>query len=148
IPELFFIRNFADPTYGSLLPEGVRATRETWATIHGVPSDLAHGDAPRRLQVHEFLQREGWLRFNNGDPVLFNTLANSLQDSVAVLRQRGQLRQLGVSEYAAIAHRSVELVAEIQREIGRPEARRVGGRVHNLAVTPSGTYSSTSGDDT
>jgi hypothetical protein len=148
VPELFHIRNVQDPTYATLFPEGVRVTRETWGVINGQPSALAHGDRGRRLQVHQFVRSDGWLRFNNGDPGLFNTVANALQGAVLVLSQRGQLRPLGVPEYTAIAHRSVALVAQLQGEIGRPNARRVGGRIHNLAITPAGQYSSTTGDTT
>lgn len=148
VPELFHIRNVTDPSYSALFPDGVRVTRETWGLIHGQPSDLAHGDRARRMQVHEFIRNDGWLRFNNGDPGLFNTVANALQDAVIVLGQRGQLRPLVVPEYTAVAHRSVELVAQLQGEIGHPASRRVGGRIHDLAVTPLGEYSSTSGDTT
>lgn len=148
IPELFHVTNWANPSYRALAPGGVRCTRETWGLIHGRPSDLAHGDRARRLEVRRFLQGDGWLRFNNGDPGLFNKVANALQGAVLVLSQRSQLRPLGLPEYTAVAHRSVELVAQLQQEIGRAESRRVGGRIHNLAVSPVGEYFSTSGDTT
>lgn len=148
IPELFHVRNWSDPSYASVYADGVRVTRETWGLINGQPSSLAHGDRQRRMEVHRVLENDSWLRFNNGDPGLFNTVANAVQDAVLVLRQRGQLRPLGLPEHTAVVHRSVELVARLQQEIGRPESRRVGGRIHNLAVSPTGEYFSTSGDTT
>jgi len=147
IPELFHISNWLETSYVGLRPDGVGCTRESWGVITGNGSSLDHGTAEHRMRVHEHLQGGKWLRFNNGDPALFNTVANALQDAVSLLRDRGRLRNLGVPEHIALTQRFVELVAEIQRDVGRAEDRRVGGRIHNLAITPDGRYSSTSGDE-
>jgi hypothetical protein len=147
IPELFHISNWLDQSYRDLRPDGVGCTRESWGVIMGKGSSLDHGSVEHRMRVYEFLQGEKWLRFNNGDPALFNTVADALQNAVRLLRDGGRLRNLGVPEHIALTQRFVELVAEIQRDVGRAEDRRVGGRIHNLAITPDGRYSSTSGDE-
>jgi len=147
VPELFYISNWLNPSYTALRPSGIGCSRETWGLVVGQPSSLDHGRPEHRARVREHLQGGRWLRFNNGDPVLFNTVANALQDAVQVLRDRGHLRVMAVPEHIALTNRFVEIVAQVQRELGRPEDRRVGGRIHNLAITPDGLYTSTTGDE-
>jgi len=147
IPELFYISNWSDPSYTTLRPSGVGCTRESWGLIAGQPSSLDHGTDVHRMKVHAHLQEDRWLRFNNGDPALFNTVADALQGAVKVLRDRGHLRKMGVDEHIALTKRFVGLVSEVQRDVGREEDRRVGGRIHDLAITPEGQYESTSGDE-
>lgn len=145
IPELFHICNWL-PGYRGVSPDGMHCSRETWGTVTGKGSSLAHGEPQHRHEVREFLQAGHWLRYNNGDPVIFNTVAGALQEAVEHLDDRGQLRQLGIPEYVALMRESVELVSVLHRDLGRPDARRVGGRIHDIAITPEGAITSTSGD--
>src|SRR5215831_14873694 len=46
----------------------------------------------------------------------------------------------------SLARRPVEVVTAIQRDFCAGGKRIGGGRVHDLLITPSGDYSSTSGD--
>ncbi len=147
VPELFHICNWL-PGYRGVSSEGMRASRQTWGTISGRSDVGVHGEPQYRLRVQRFLQGEGWLRYNNGDPAIFNTVANALQDAVEHLASRGQLRPLAVPEYVALARESVELVSVLHRDLGRPDARRVGGRIHDIAITPDGEITSMSGDVT
>jgi len=145
IPELFLISNFEDPSYARLRPCGVGYSRETFSTITGIPRSQDDSEPGRRRVVRAFLDAGRWLRFNNGDPLLFNPTA----DAVAVLLDLARIR--GVAELDVVRLRQwtklpVEIVAQMQRSFYRPEVRVVGGRIHDLAVTPTGSYSSKSGD--
>lgn len=145
IPELFLISNFAD-LYTSLRATGVGYSRETLSTVTRTPRSPEDRQHDRRLRVHEFLQRGGWLRFNNGDPLLFNPTADAVQRMLDVARARDALAELTVDRVRHWTRLPVEMVAELQGKFYRPEVQVVGGRIHDLAVTPLGVYSSDSGD--
>lgn len=145
VPELFLISNFAE-LYTSLRGTGVGYSRETFATVTGVPRSPEDRQPDRRRRVHEFLQQGNWFRFNNGDPVLFNPTADALAVMLDLARARGALAELNVTRLRHWTRLPVEMVGELQRKFYRPEVRIVGGRIHDLAVTPLGEYSSDSGD--
>jgi hypothetical protein len=110
------------------------------------PSD-AHGALELRLKVHEFLLQGNLLIYNNGDPVLFNPAANGMAAMFIELARRGPSRtQQDTSKILAMARRPVELVANAQRDFCDPGKRLVGGKAHDLAITPDGGYLSTTGD--
>lgn len=149
IPELFHIRNWATTAYDSLLPQGIVATRETYATFTGSGDFARTGhDAPKcRKYVHATLQDGRMLIFNNGDPVLFNPAANAIFGMMSELLRRGSLANSNqVATYRRLARRPIEVVSNVQRDFCRSGARAVGGRPHDLAITPNGEYSSDSGD--
>ena len=146
VPELFLISNFADPNYTSLRPGGVGYSRETFSTITGVLRSPDDGQPDRRLHVHGFLQEGKWLRFNNGDPRLFNPTAEALRVMLELAKQRGVLAELDATRLRRWTRLPVEIVSQMQREFYRAGVRVVGGRIHDLAVTPAGEYSSDSGD--
>lgn len=146
IPELFLISNWADTSYCTLRPTGVGVSRETYHTVADVPPSDDHSHASFRLQVHAFLQEGKLLIFNNGDPVLSNQAAKGLGAMVNEIARRGQLRAPDeIATYRAIARRPIEIVAKAQLDFCRPGTRLVGGRLHDLAVTPDGLYSSSTG---
>jgi hypothetical protein len=145
VPELFLISNFED--YSSLRSSGVGYSRETYGTITGIPRSPEDRESDRRMRVHEFLAEGNWLRYNNGDPMLFNTTADAVRLMLDVARVRGALADLDVEHLRRWTRLPVETVATLQRDFYRPEVRIVGGKIHDLAVTPTGEYSSTSGDE-
>jgi hypothetical protein len=85
--------------------------------------------------------------FNNGDPVLFNPIANSILTSFAELSRRGHLKDpTSFKTHLSIARRPVEIVSNLLTDFAAPDKRLVGGKPHDLAVCPGGDYHSTTGD--
>ncbi|MCW5824865.1 MAG: hypothetical protein KIT34_18860 [Cyanobacteria bacterium TGS_CYA1] len=143
VPELFSITNW-DGAYRVL--ERVTSQRQTILTITN-NSELPVGEQPditQRTRVNEFLQR-GLIRYNDGDLELFNALANAMIDSVGVLQDRRDLVTDPVEFAGRLALMPVEAVCNIQRWLGRVGRRGVGGRPHNLIITPDGQFSSMTG---
>lgn len=85
--------------------------------------------------------------FNNGDPVMFNAAAYAIMGMFRALAERGRLANPDeVKTHLAIVRRPIEIVSKAQIDFCRKGTRLVGGTPHDLAVTHSGTYSSTTGD--
>ena len=148
IPELFLLSNFTDTSYRFVHPDGVHLSRETYHTIAKVPPRPEHREAQYRLKVHERLhQPGGMLIYNNGDPIMFNAAAYAILGMFRALARRGKLaRPERVETYLAIARRPIEVVSKAQLDFCQKGTRVIGGRPHDLAVTPGGVYSSTTGD--
>lgn len=148
IPELFLISNWGDTSYTSLRITGVGVSRETYGTLSGKGGNPQSTNDTERLAVSEALQAGTWFRYNNGDPLLYNPAANAIHDMFRELQRRGILRAVDdVNTIRSLARRPVEVVSAIQRDFCINDRRVVGGRIHDLVVTPNGDYSSTSGDD-
>jgi len=148
IPELFHIRNWTDPSYSALFPSGFVCTRETYATLTNVQDRPdSHREAPCRLAVHHALQSQPlMLRFNNGDPVLFNPIANALLDAVQAVMLRGHLRPSDDKFHLSLVRRPVQVVSELLADVSKPNMRVIGGKPHDLAIDPNGNTTSTTGD--
>jgi hypothetical protein len=148
IPELFLISNWNDIFYNSLRPDGVGMSRETYRTIAQSDTKPEHRETKYRIEVLNHLKAGPLLMFNNGDPVMFNTAANSILSMINELAKRKSLPNPNkVETYLAIARRPVEIVSNVQGDFCKEGRRLVGGRLHDLAITPSGQYISTTGDD-
>jgi hypothetical protein len=147
IPELFQIRNWTDERYSAVC-ESFEVTRETFgATQNTRNRSVADRSPKRRLHVYKFLQEGKMLIFNNGDPALFNPIANSVLSTLSGLHQRGKLRDpTDVKTHLAIARRPVEIASTLLADFARNDMRRVGGKPHDLAVAPNGQMTSTTGD--
>lgn len=149
VPELFVINNWTDASYTAVRPEGFRVTRETYATLKNLSERSAeHGKHKYRLEVHAALHNAPLMfRFNNGDPALFNPVAASIQDSVAELSRRGQLKDPSSAEtHLAIARSPIDIVSKLLKELAVSGTKLVGGKLHDLAVSPGGVYKSQTGD--
>jgi len=149
VPELFLVSNWTDESYSAVRPEGFAVTRETYATIRGLAErSPEHGEPGRRREVHAaFHQQQLMLRFVNGDPVLFNPIANAMLECFVAMGARGELHDPeSTKTHLALVRRPVELVGRLVSDFTAPGRRRVGGRPHDLAVSPGGTYESTTGD--
>lgn len=148
IPEMFHISNWGDTTYSSLRSTGVGASRDMSG---GISSQiLGQGDTleARRRLVHQAILGGMLVRYNNGDPTLYNPVANAIHDMFEVLNRRRILRKLNdIEVLRSLARRPVEVVASVQQDFCAPGMRVVGGRIHDLAITPTGVYSSTSSDN-
>lgn len=152
IPELFVLSRWRDESYQEVLPKyKFRVTRETYATLKGLkPPDgrsPEFGQPTHRLEVHKALQNQLLMfLFNNGAPVLFNPIANSILASFAELSCRGHLKDpTSFETHLSIARRPVEIVSKLLIDLAAPGTRLVGGKPHDLAVSPSGVYHSTTG---
>lgn len=147
IPELFLISNFEDPSYSRLRAGGVGYSRETYSTITGLPRSPQDREPDRRLKVHRFLREGSWLRFNNGEPDLFNPAADATQAMLAIANKRRVLAHIDSTRLRQWTRLPVEMVAQVQRRFLRAGTATVGGRIHDLSVTPGGKYESDSGDE-
>jgi hypothetical protein len=148
VPELFLISNWTDPSYESVHPE-VRVSRETYHIAFQCAAPRPeHREEQLRLAVYQFLQEGQILTYNNGDPILFNIVAKALHQVFRELARRGVLKSRdSIEMYCFMAKRPVEIVSELQRDFCRGDFRVVVGRIHDLAITPDGQFSSTSGDE-
>ena len=145
IPELLLCSNFADPSYSRICC--LHLSRETFHTLNNVPSADEHREPRFRLSVKDALQNGAMLIYNNGDPLMFNPSAKSFLQLISTIRQRGLLNDPdSPATYRSIARRPIEIVSAAQQDFCRAGTRFVGGRIHDLVVTPAGEYSSTSGD--
>ncbi len=148
IPELFLISNWADTSYQCVRADGVGMSRETHRIFPEQSRGPEHGQPQCRIAVHQYLQRGGWLIYNNGDPEMFNPIARALFQLFEVLSNRGLLaNQDAVETYLDIARRPIEIVARAQSDFCGRGFRIVGGKPHDLGITPNGLYSSTTGDN-
>lgn len=164
VPELFRISNFVDTGYNSVFPDGFHCTRETYNQLTEDKASLPdHCEPSYRLQVYEsLLHQDAMFIYNNGDPLLFNPVAQALLDSFRVIRMRGALRNADLVEtYRDLAKSAIDIVCDIQEKFvqeeripaqGEPRRfvlrgqRKIGGRRHALAVTAGGDYLPLTGD--
>jgi hypothetical protein len=147
IPELFAITNFIDTTYQAIRPEGINVTRETYGLAFDVsdrgPQD---GEASRRHEVRKYIQNVPLL-YNNGDPGMFNQASGAILDMLRLARERGVLRvPTETRAHRDIVTWPIKIVSGVQRDFLQQGQRLVGGKPHNLSVTPNGTYESDTGD--
>jgi hypothetical protein len=122
-------------------------SRETYHAITKEAPRPEHCKAQYRFKVHECLQADEMLIYNNGDPIMFNAAANAIFGMFKELARRGRLAKPDRLEtYLSIARRPIEVVSKAQIDFCREGTRVVGGKPHDLAITPSGEYSSSTGD--
>jgi hypothetical protein len=148
IPEFFHIRNWIDPPYSAINPSGFSISRETYGTIKSL-SDRPeeHRELQFRIAVHKALSAGTLLRFNNGDPWLFNPIANALMDAMQQLHSRGDLRRaFDAKLHLALTRRPVEVVSRLVMDLTSRGTRSIGGKPHDLAIAPDGTFTSSTGD--
>ncbi len=149
IPELFAITNFESTEYKSLHPDGIRVTRETYNNVVEDNSPRSeHGKPQYRHVVRKHLDTNGLLLYNNGDPLMFNSAAASIFSMFKVAAQRNILKvPTSAKAHREIARWSIELVSRMQRDFVQDGYQMVGGKPHDLSVTPNGEYESDSGDN-
>ncbi len=147
VPELFLISNWTDPSYCAVRVQGVGVSRETYHTISNGSPKPEHREDHYRLCVHAYLQDGGLFIYNNGFPEFFNAASRGLLIMFQEIARRGQLvNPEGANTYMAIARRPIETVSKVLSDFSREGTRTVGGKPHDLAITPGDKYWSTSGD--
>ena len=140
IPELFLMQNFSCSTADELCFQ-----RHSYAAMTKTPSREEHGDSQYRREVHKFLSEGGMLVYNNGDNEMFGRAARAIFDLFQVASNRHLVKEHhDIEIYRSMAIRPIEVVAKLQHDFCREDTRLVGGRTHDLAITPSGEFSSTS----
>jgi hypothetical protein len=143
VPELFWITNWNGAF--SVQPK-VSAQRQTIITVANVLPGTPQPIEQERMQVRNALNSpHAFLRYNNGDPELFNRQANAIVDSANILRDRQALISDRLEYAGRLALMPVESVSRLQRELSPRGTRRVGGRNHQLIITPNGEFSSNTG---
>jgi len=149
IPELFLVSNWTDTSYSAVRPDGFLVTRETFATLQNL-SDRPpeQRQLANRRAVHTALhQSQLMFRFNNGDPALFNPIGDSVLSTFSTLYARGHVHDsTSVQTHLSLVRRPVDVVSKLLADLAEPASRVIGGRPHDLAISPSGQYESTSGD--
>jgi hypothetical protein len=150
IPELFLISNFTHDVYHpTLYRDGIHCSRQTYNVIkqietgQDVASQSEHRDPVFRQYVHQYLQSGKMLIYNNGDPVMFNPVAYAI---LTLLSTIALAASSDPATYRRIARRPIEVVSDIQHDFMHEDKRLVGGRMHDLSVTPKGEYGSDTGD--
>jgi len=147
IPELFLISNWTGTSYSAVRAE-IKVSRETYGTlIKNTDRPTDHENAKCRLAVHASLHNGFLFRFNNGDPVLFNPIADAIMGTFSQLWMRNQLRDAADAKtHLALARRPVDVVSRLLADLAKPGSRLIGGKPHDLAIAPTGETESTSGD--
>jgi hypothetical protein len=148
IPELFLISNWVDPSYTSIRDSGVGISRETYHTLNNKLPEPIHREEKYRLEVHEYLyKRSGMFIYNNGDPIMFNPAANAVLNFFRELSRRGLISNPDdINTHLSIARRPIEIVIKAQADFCKKDKTIIGGKPHDLAVTPNGEYKSSTGD--
>jgi hypothetical protein len=98
------------------------------------------------MQVHRWLQDGNSLLFNNGDPALFGPAAAAIFGLHLELQRRQHACQLDTVQLRALARLPVETIGRFLRTFSKPGSQRIGGKPHDLSVTPGGEFESDSGD--
>lgn len=162
IPELFAITNFENTSYQELHRDGIHVTRETFNSVRDVYNNQLQGNSPfindnstrdehskpqYRHEVRKFLEAGGMLIFNNGDPVMFNSAANAIFDMLRLGAYHRRLKPIkSPKAHRNLAKWPIDLVSRIQRHFFQDEFQLVGGKLHDLSITPDGEYASDTGD--
>ncbi len=161
VPELFSITNFASTDYQSLHPDGIHLARETFRTLRTLynaadPNNSPyltdnspvseHGNVYYRKEVLVALQNGTILIYNNGNPLLFNPASGALFQMIRTAQQMRILRQITPRALRKMAQFPINYAVMVQNEFFVKGYRTVGGRGHNLSVTPDGKYDSDTRD--
>jgi hypothetical protein len=150
IPELFLISNWAGIPYTNIRPDGVGVSRETYHILkekEGVIPAPEHREPRFRIEVHQALQSGTMFRYNNGDPELFNAAANAILDIFFRLMQRRVLNDPSAEKtHCALVRRPIEVISSLLTDFSKEGKRLIGGKLHDLCISPNGTCWSSTGD--
>lgn len=145
VPELYWITNWNGAYVVQPHPVAQRQTIITATNATQLPSQIQPNAAERQTVRNHLQQAFHFLSYNHGDNELFNTQAAAIIDSAHILRARGVLIPNRIEYAGRLALMPVEAVCNMQRRLSRQGTRAVGGRPHNLIITPQGQYTSLTG---
>jgi len=145
IPELFFIHNLIPQPDTN--PYNFTFSRDTYQSLTNEAYNPSHSSKEYRLAVGNYVNTKGLIWFNNGDPTLFVPAANAIFSAFMNLNRRNYLIQpFGPKECRLMARRPVEIIKAAQRDFCASGKILVGGKIHDISVTPNGVYESSTGD--
>jgi hypothetical protein len=150
IPELFLISNWTGIPYTDIRQGGVGVSRATYHILKekdGVVPAPQHREPKFRIEVHQALVSGTMFRYNNGDPELFNPPANAILDTFFKLMQRGVLSDPNTEKtHCALVRRPIEVIARLLTDFSKEGKRLIGGKLHDICISPDGTCWSSTGD--
>lgn len=138
LPELYLISNYKDTRYEEL--KKIYSGPQLYGPL---PEEFHEDNLTRhgqRLKIKEFLDSGGFFTFNNGDPQLYNNIANPILDSIKVLKLRKYLGPITIDTYRALAKRPIEIIKRLQTDFCPKGKRLIGGKIHSLVITRNGEY--------
>jgi len=151
IPELFTIRNFKGVDYHNLLPYGFEVLRNTYCILpteyklKGIENDNESNYC--RIAVQRYLDSGKLITFNNGDPELSSIAIASLFEMSKIASSRRIIKYIDhPSTYRQMATWIVDSVSDFQKKLLKKKKQIVGGKRHNISITPNGVFDSDTGD--
>jgi len=136
VPELFLCTNYMDPGYATTNPT-FSVSRESFKDTQ-YPN---RSDPAARLAYYLRLTNHVVSRFNNGDPELFNPVADALMQMSMVLSQRGHFSTAKKTEaYRQWVREPIQAIADLQKRICKKGKRLVGGAVYDVIIEQSGQF--------
>jgi hypothetical protein len=144
IPELLWITNYSGITGTGeyVIAEGgdFTAQRQTFFTLTKNTDFERHAEHEYRKVVSHFLQNNGPIEYNNGNPALFNVfdrVGPAVNHCIAK-------QQVAFDDEIDLAARTalfkVEAIAHFQERLFKDASRAVGNPCHYLVVLPDGNY--------
>jgi len=144
IPEMFLISNFDGMEYVKL-KDSIICERHLYPLVPSDASSRSDDLETQREAIASFLDAGNIFLFNNGDPELFTPISAGYHDGIKRLRTRNRSRTLTKEHYREMSRAPVEIISKMQRSFSPIGKRLVGGKIHDLVITSSGQFSSTSG---
>lgn len=151
IPEMFYISNISGIHPNSGFYDGVddhfSMGRHSFHTLTHQPVLEEHRNPEFRLVMKTCLDSGFPIWFKNGDPLLFNFAAHALTQMTTVLSSRHLLNDAEdpVEFYSNLALQPVQIVSKLQSEFCKKDSAVVGGKCHQLTITPTGEFTSKTG---
>ncbi len=140
IPELFFITNYAGTDYKELKP--IQLSRETFGTIKKYNSNFTNDTNEfnaQRKKVHEHLNNNHILIYNNGDPLMFNPALNAIYSLIKEGEKRKTSKSKNNIETCRLmVRRPIEIIKSIQKDFYRENQIIVGGKIHDFVFDHAG----------
>lgn len=141
VPELFLCSNFTDTSYSITVPR-FSLSRESFKD-----ASFPNPDTPMaRAEYHRRLVSGQVSFFNNGDPQLFNPVANAIFEMSMTIRHR-HIAKTGsdASFYRHWVCEPIRCIADLQKRLCKPGKRIVGGIVHHVLLHQSGNVECSTG---
>lgn len=143
-PELFLLSNFTDPRYNRL-KENIICARQLYPIVHRDTNTRSNDFGVQRGEIARFFQKGQVFKFNNGDPQLYNIIADAYHKGATLVRLRNRVNTMNIDQYRQFARGPVEIISDLQKQFAPKNQRLVGGKIHDLVITASGVFSSSSG---
>ena len=144
VPELFLISNYTDLSYSHVGELAI--SRRLFDTLPDELKTDATSIEKKREKIMAFLNDGKAFIFNNGDPILFMPVANTVLTIFNVVRTRNVLKT-GEETFAKFVSSPIEIIKNIQKGFFDKKYIRVGGKIHNLLITKQGDFISSTGDN-